>query len=397
MKAYKNIFWVLLLALGFWACDDDADPIINSAAEDGTLTFQLNEPGYSNFTYVLKEANADLDMEELTCSQPDYGFTAAVTYTTEVAMSSDFSTFESLATTVTGEKVGVNTKEMNKALIALNDGAFSEPLPSLQVYIRLKAVISDATNNPVDNDTIVKPLYSNSISINIKPYIEPLYPYSEVTVTPWYIVGLGGNWENSTDGLGSSLIPLGVVSGDKYDAASGNGTFVYTGYFEASSGFKLIRDVGSYNPQWGMTDGEYTYNTGDNITVAADGYYTITLNSIDNKLTIEEATAPATTYASMGIIGAFNEWSEDVSMTANENTESHVWYTSYTFESNQEYKIRANGGWDVNWGTPSSSGGDAAYASVAIGKSGGSNILGVKGTYVIIFNDIDGYYWAINK
>jgi hypothetical protein len=395
MKKQSRILIFFLLILGLFACEDEIGPIINSAAEDGTLSFQLNEPSYSDLTYVLEEDNADLDMEELTCAQPDYGFTAAVTYTSQVSMSSSFDTFISLGTTVTGEMVGVNTKEMNKALISLNDGAFSEPLPSLEIYMRLKAVISTAVNNPVDNDTIVEPLYSNTISINIMPYIEPLYPYTEVTPSPWYIVGLGNVWDNnSNDDIGSSLIPLSVVDGDKYDAASGNGTFTYTGYFVSDEGFKLIQTPGSWSDQWGnTTDGgiDDPVLSGNNFGVPADGWYTITLNSIDDKLTIEETTAPESSYTSMGLIGEFNSWAEDVSMTANGITNSHIWYTTYTFDSDYTTdggcKFRANSGWDFNWG--------AASFPVGIGELGGDNIPFEQGTYTVVLNDIDGCFYFI--
>ena len=395
MKKYNHIFIILLLLIGFYSCEDEVGPIINSAAEDGTLSFQLNEPSYSNLAYVLEEANADLDMEELTCNQPDYGFTAAVTYTAQVAMSESFETLISLATTVNGEVVGVNTKEMNKALISLNGGAFSEPIPTVQVYMRLKAVVSDAVNNPVDNDTIVKPLYSNAISINIIPYIEPLYPYTELTPSPWYIVGLGGVWDNgSNDDIGSSLIPLSVVSGNVYDATTGNGTFTYTGYFKAGQGFKLIHTPGSWSEQWGnTTDGgiDDPVLNGNNFGVPSDGWYTLTLNSIDNKLSIVEATVEETSYTSIGLIGEFNSWAEDVNLTANENTNSHIWYTTYTFDADYTTdggcKFRANGGWDINWGV--------ATFPVGLSTQGGANIPFKKGTYVVVLNDIDGCFYFI--
>lgn len=391
MKKIKILFWILIALVSFSSCTEDEKTTINSAALDGTLTFKLNEPSYSNYVYVLENANASSDMDSLTCQQPDYGFTAAVTYTTQVSMTSNFATYKSLTSTVSGEKVHVNTKEMNKALIAMNGGAFTNPLPTLKVYVRLKAFISDATTNTLDNDTTVKAAYSNVISINVRPYIEPLYPYYEVTVRPWYIVGLDGIWNNSTAGLGSSLIPLSVVSGNMYDATSGDGTFEYTGYFDSSKGFKLIRDVGAWNPQWGETSGEYTYNTGDNIFVPSSGYYTLTLNSIDNTLTIVAATAPATTYSSMGLIGEFNGWGGDVSLTANSSAANHIWYTTYTFDSDYTTdggcKFRANGGWTVNWG--------AAQFPVGVGSQDGKNIPFKKGTYSVILNDVDGCFYFI--
>jgi len=392
MKKFNIYLWMFVTLLGFMSCDETKDPVINSAALDGSLTFKLNQPVYSDWVYVLDADNATLDMDSLTCVQPDYGFTAAVTYTTQVSLDETFAdgTYKTLATTVNGEKVGVNVKEMNKALIALHGGSFTNPVPTLTVYIRLMAVISDATNNPIDNDTIVKPLYSNAIHIKIQPYVEPLSPYYDVTIRPWYIVGLGGSWDNSMAGLGSSLIPLGVIDGNNYDA-NGDGTFVYTGYFDASTNFKLVRDIGTWSPQWGMTGSDYTYNTGENISVPTSGYYKLTLNSIDNKLTIEATDAPTASYTTIGLIGEFNDWGSDLAMTPNTNTASHIWYVNYTFSSDAASdggcKFRANESWDVNWG--------AAKFPVGIGTAGGSNIVYKKGTYTIIFNDIDGCFYFI--
>lgn len=393
MKNIRIYFWMALVAVSLFSCEEVIDPVINTKALDGTLTFQLNQPQFSNWTYELKHENAALNMDSLTCVQPEYGFTAAVTYATQVSLSSTFAagTYKELATTINGEKVAVNTKEVNKALIALNGGSFTEPLPSLTVYVRLKAIISDAVNNPVDNDTIVKPLFSNVITLKVKPYIEPLAPYYEVTLRPWYIIGLGNVWDNNTAGLGSSLIPLGVVAGNAYDAASGDGTFTYTGYFDAASGFKLIRDIGTWSPQWGMTDGTPTYGTGGNITVPTSGYYTLTLNSIDNKLTITAATAPTKDYTLIGLIGEFNGWASDLALTPNTNTQSHIWYVKHEFTANAASdggcKFRANGGWDTNWGF--------GKFPAGVGVNNGANIPYKKGIYTIIFNDIDGSYYFI--
>lgn len=292
MKRYNILFIVLLGMIGFTSCEDKVDTVINSKAIDGSLSFKLNQPQYSN--YVLEVANSTKDLDSLTCVQPAYGFTAAVTYSTQVCGDANFAagTFQTLPTTVNGEKVGVNTKELNKALIAFNGGAFAEPLTFKTVYVRLKAYISDASYSTTKDSLIVKPLYSNAISLKIKPYIEPLDYYYNLTLRPWYIIGLGGKWDNSVAGLGSSLIPLGVVDGKSYDPGTGDGTYSTTVYIKSSDSFKLIRDVTAWSPSWAMTGGVLKYNGADNITVSADGWYTITLNSIDNKLTIVASTAP---------------------------------------------------------------------------------------------------------
>lgn len=392
MKRYNILFIVLLTLIGFTSCEDVREPVINPGAINGSLTFKLNHPQYAN--YVLEDANGSADMDALTCVQPDLGFTAAVTYTTQVCASSDFAkgTFVSLPTTVNGEKVGINTKEMDKAMISLF-GKVPTPAVQKNVYIRLKALISDATASPLDTVLTVMPMYSNVIMLKITPYEFPLVSYNEVTPVPYFIVGLGdGAWNNSTAGLGKSLIPLGVTAGKKYDL-NGNGEFVYTGYFQASRGFKLIKDVGSWSEQWGMKNGVYTHNTGDNINVPSDGYYTITLNSIDNTLTIVPTTTPPAKYNSMGMMGEFNGWSTDISLAATETTNNHTWWAIYTFASdfttNGGCKFRANGSWDTNWG--------AVTFPFGIGTPSGPNCQFKAGTYLVSFNDITGNYSFIKK
>lgn len=393
MKKIKIIILFILSSLTFFSCKDDEMLKINNDAAAGKISFVLNKPAYSN--YVLENTNAASTMDSLTCVQPNYGFTAAVTYTTQVSLGSTFAegTYSELATRgTTGEIVGINTKEMNKALIAFNGGAFSEPLQYQTVYVRLKAVISSATISATNDSLQVKPLYSNAISLKIKPYIEPLdFYYNVTTLRPWYIVGLGGKWDNSVAGLGSSLIPLGVIDGKAYDPGTGDGTFTTTVYIKASDSFKLIRDISAWTPSWAMTSGILKYNGNDNITVTTDGWYNITLNSIDNKLTIVATTAPKSTYASIGLIGEFNGWASDVNLTSNTNVGNHLWYTTQTFTADYTSgggcKFRVNGGWDTNWG--------AARFPAGIGTPGGSNIPYKAGTYTVIFNDIDACFYFV--
>lgn len=399
MKRINILFIVLISIIGFTSCDDTRGPSINSKALDGSLTFKLNETRYATSIYALENANADLDMDSLTCVQPDYGFTAAVTYTTQVCFDNNFAagSFQSLPTTINGEKVRVNTKEMDKAIIALYGGSLPTPVVEKDVYIRLKAVVSDATSKPLDSIQTVKPLYSNAIKLRILPYVLPLFPYTEVAPRLWYVIGLGGHWDNSVAGLGSSLVPLSLSDGKKYNL-NGDGEFVYTGYIKASDGFKILRNITDWgNDVWGMTGSSFVHNGGGNITVAADGYYKITLNSIDNKLTIVPVTITPATYTLIGLIGAFNSWGADVALTPNTGTSNHTWYTTYTFTADSQCKLRANGAWDTNWGTAGSTDGNSLYSAMGIGVTGGKNMIETTGTYTVIFNDIDGCYFFIKK
>jgi len=399
MKKINILIVVLLAFIGFTSCEDTRGPVISSAALDGSMSFKLNQPVYSNMTYVLDNANADLDMDSLTCVQPAYGFTAAVTYTTQVSFSSTFTkgTFQSLPTTINGEKVRVNTKEMDKAIIALYGGALPTPLVTKDVYLRLQAFISDASTSPIAKDTIVKPLYSNAIKIKVLPYVLPLFPYTEITPRLWYIVGLDGVWNNSVAGVGTSLIPLSVQEGKKYNL-SGDGEFIYTGYFKASVGFKILRNIGDWAADvWGMTGTNYIYNGGGNINLPSDGYYRITMNSIDKTLKIDPVTITPATYTAIGIIGAFNGWGADVALTANTSASKHFWSTSFTLTADSQLKLRANGSWDTNWGTGGSSDGNSVYSSMGVGVNSGKNMIETTGNYTVMFNDIDACYFFIKK
>ena len=76
---------------------------------------------------------------------------------------------------------------------------------------------------------------------------------------------------------------------------------------------------------------------------------------------------------------------------ANQNgKQNHDWVMkNAVYESDTELKFAANGSWDVNWG-------NVAFP-LGIGTQGGDNIKVVAGTYDVIFNDILGEYYFIEK
>jgi hypothetical protein len=227
----------------------------------------------------------------------------------------------------------------------------------------------------------------NTATANVDVNVMAIMPYTSTTPRPWYIIGLAnGGWNNSAAGLGVSIYPLSVISGNKYNTA-GDGEYTFTGYFSASRSFKLIRDLGNWDIQWGMSGTVYKHNDGGagNISVPADGYYTISLNSITDNLTIVAASVTPTTYTKVGLIGGFNSWGTDLLMTPCESTNNHMWYITTTFATDTELKFRADADWGKNWG--------AAQFPVGIGTNGGSNIAVKAGTYTVIFNDIDGTYY----
>ena len=91
----------------------------------------------------------------------------------------------------------------------------------------------------------------------------------------------------------------------------------------------------------------------------------------------------------IGLIGGFTGWGSDVEMLPAESSNNHVWYVTYTFDEDTEGKFREIDNWDINWGSE--------LFPIGIGVQNGSNIEIKAGTYVVLFNDISGNYYFIQK
>ncbi|MEG1616482.1 MAG: SusE domain-containing protein [Bacteroidales bacterium] len=375
--------------IGFASCEKEEGPVINPDAETGTLKFQMNLPENHDQLFTLTEAENEKVITTFTCERPDYGFVSATSYSMQVSLDSLFTEdhFITLATTGKNEKIEVVSKELNRAIVELHElGEYPSLEEVQQVYFRMKAEISNATSDPMNPELTVKPAYSNVLSLNVLPYPMVLTP-AEPGI--YYIIGQGEGWDNSAAGVGSSLIPMNIIKDNKYDQKTGAGEFIYTGYFDASKGFKIIGTVGSYDEQWGSVDGSSTnliHNDGNskNIEVPADGFYTITLNSVTNKLKISAATVTPTQFADIELIGNFNDWQDDTTLkfTPYSEMNPYTWYATVTFKADGGCKFRAEGNWENSWGG----------AGFPIGAGPGGDISYKAGTYRVVFNQIDGGY-----
>lgn len=400
MKKINIILLGMFAVLVMWSCQEDPIVTINPKAETGDMSFQLHQTRYSNYTYVLDEANNDLSLDALTCQQPDYGFSAAVEYFVQVSFNENMSDSVELETPENGELVPLNTKEMNKAIMKLYNGEMPNPTVAKDVFVRLRAIVSNATPTPLIKDPTVKPLYSNVVKLNVLPYfMEDLVSFDKAkTIKYWYIIGLGdGNWTNKPEGLGVSVIPMSVVSGNAYDS-DGNGTFRYTGYIKNSQGFKLIAEIGNWTIQWGNKENQGIDSPvkddggSKDFKVPEDGYYTITLNSITNELTIEKSSVEPTVHPNMGLVGTFNDWGNegaDVVLNPFQAENNHYWWAEYTVADAANVKFRVDNKWDANFGNNTFPQG--------LATSNGPNIPAEAGTYVILFNDVDGFYYFYKK
>lgn len=222
------------------------------------------------------------------------------------------------------------------------------------------------------------------MTINMMDYTYTIKPVAAYET--WYLVGsdiADGKWNNSPEGIGLSIIPMGVKSVEE------SNILTWTGYL-AGNGFKLIKTPGNWDDQWGQgaSFGEFLKNNGGsgNINVPSAGYYTVTLNIASDELSIEPYTGATTDYA-VGIAGSINGWSF-AAMNASAESNNHDWYCNVESAAGDEVKFLIDG-WSVNWG--------AEGFPYGVGVNNGPNIPVKAGNWIACFNDITGAYTFIAK
>ena len=147
---------LLLGVFAFSSCEDqDTTPVMQEPTE-----FVLNTPAYVNGTYDLEHSTT----LELTCSQPDYGFTAATSYAVEVSLTNVFDGKESvvLGTTYSTARMNVDVAEFAAALTSLATAAdpdlTEEDFPMVtEVYVRLVAKLTNSGKGEIASNVIILP------------------------------------------------------------------------------------------------------------------------------------------------------------------------------------------------------------------------------------------------
>lgn len=181
----KKIYCLIIMALGllaFSACEEDrsSNPILNEPD-----TFVLNVPPYAqNNTYDLAKAATI----EFTCSQPDYGFPAATTYSVQLAFEETFidadeangtvANYVKLNSSFNTTKLAVDAGEFALAMVDLWAATSEEPFPTqaVPVYVRLIAAVTQSEMSPSYSNIIELPkvlgyTIDSSITIPTRVYI----------------------------------------------------------------------------------------------------------------------------------------------------------------------------------------------------------------------------------
>lgn len=181
----KSALLVVMSLTLMTACSDDNDsnPTIQSPTE-----FKLNTPALENTPIDLANSSKII----LTCSQPNYGYTASVQYTVQVATKPDMSDAVELSETSSSAKVAVNASLLASALTNLyvEQGKTEADFPmDVKAYFRLKANIVTSNGNVVEGTEIL----SNVVSLN---KIHLLFSLPPVNLPSHiYVVGNFCDWK----------------------------------------------------------------------------------------------------------------------------------------------------------------------------------------------------------
>ena len=181
----KSALLVVMSLTLMTACSDDNDsnPSIQTPTE-----FKLNTPALVNTPIDL--ANSSKIM--LTCSQPNYGYTASVQYTVQVATDENMTDAVELSETSNSAKVEIDANLLASTLtnIYVQKGKTEADFPmDVKAYFRLKANIVTSNGNVVEGTEIL----SNVVSLN---KIHLLFSLPAVNLpSNVYVVGSFCDWD----------------------------------------------------------------------------------------------------------------------------------------------------------------------------------------------------------
>lgn len=268
MNKLNIAIWMILSMLFIVSCDSDRDSNPTLQSPD---SFMLNvPPDASSAVYDLKNT----ETVELTCLQPDYGFTAATTYSVQVSTNGQFNeasgdtpaSYVTLPTPYTTAKMEVDAIEMAVAIVGLLGVTEEKDFPKdpFPVHIRLKAALHNNLNQ----------VYSNAIEL---PKVLGYFALDAMTMpNDMYIIGSVNEWkwENSYP-----MVPI----------HSNDGKFWSIQYFPAGAEIKFNTTKSWDGGEFGFSENRVPENSatyagiedaGGNIKINNEGWYIVWVTTL---------------------------------------------------------------------------------------------------------------------
>lgn len=334
----KNIGLLGLLLFFFASCEKEEVRVVAAAQGTGaTLTASATN-------LVLQKANAENEALKFTWSKADFGFSAGLTNTLQLAPAgTSFANAKEVVLEGGVSSISYTVLNFNALLLSMN-------LPTgvnSTVEVRLKSEISGSA--------ALAPVYSNVVSLTVNPY---------ALISFVYVPGAYQGWTPAT---ADSLI-----------STTSNG--IYTGVIrfpEGATEFK-ITPAKNWNTAYGDAGNGSVSTSGGNLSVPEAGSYRLTLN-------LNENTFAAAPY-SWGVIGSATAggWGADTDMSYHNGKQE---WTLTTHLVAGQIKFRLNDDWAINYG--------GANGTLA---QGGANIdIASEGTYKITFSLANNSYSVVKQ
>ncbi len=368
MKKLSIVLLAFVTLVGFNACtsDDDVVFIANPDAEGIHFTNTFAS------TYDLTEMEPGDVVDRFVWNEVDFEVSTNINYEVQGALTEGFEKPETLGST------SINNLDITaQQLIKLVAETELDENDMTTVYVRV--VASPGTAGEMAHISEVE---SFTIVVPTEPEYINLYMVGDATAAGW-------NPDNNNTPLFR-------------DAENAN-IYYYTGKLNAGA-LKFVETTG-WAPQYGSSEeGVLTYRETEadpdpaGITIPAEGYYTVVVNTKDLTYTLEPApdAADKKTYEMIGLVGAGTTvgWPGDDNPTPDilltkSAFNPHIWFTEDVVLSEAGIKFRANQDWSVSWG------GGVNFPS---GLATGDDIIVSKaGTYNVWFNDVTGRYIFIEQ
>lgn len=325
----KKIFSTSLIVLAslfvFTSCEKEEEKAILNTNAVPSIQLSAN-------TVVLTKDNADKDAVTLSWPKPDYGFSAAASYTILIDKKGGTFVAPVSITTNTALTKTFKTSELNAILIKLGLVAGTAG----DIDIRVVSNVGDNTSKTS--------FTSPTISLKATPYLDKL----DLT-TIWGVVGSA-----AVNGWNGPDMPF--YKTDKTDEI--------VAYVTLNDGEIKFRSNNKWDVNYGDDGANGTLESGGaNIKVTA-GTYKITFNTASLTYTIEKY--------SWGLVGSATPsgWNApDVPLTYDPTTDT---WKATAFLKAGEIKVRKNEDWGVNYG--------GAGGTLVLG---GDNIAVTEGNYNI--------------
>lgn len=126
-----------------------------------------------------------------------------------------------------------------------------------------------------------------------------------------------------------------------YETDPDNNPNVFSGYIYMPAGTAFKFADGSWDANWGSSDGATLVANGDNITASEAGCYYITVDLNALTYTME--------LRNWSLVGdAVGGWEADVDLQYSKD--NNIYYATYDFTGSGEFKFRANHDWTYNLG-----------------------------------------------